>query len=237
MSPMKRFRFGVAADFAGNLAGARRCLLIVLLLPLAILTGCTTFNPDDKPLKTKYSPRWALNEVPYEEVGVLEKSGRNVRDGLTGIVDNVVQGVGTAFLIAGTSGYVVQKAAIIVGDVVGLIDDNPYSEHVFKGVISKQFLKFGSSAQQFLPAVSGLHEYTFEGPKLNVLDYVGPEYFHQKVYLQPSGVGALVGVVVGDILIRPTGNIILIFGGKETAGKVDAFGLDFIQSSMDIPFL
>lgn len=219
-------------------SGMRRTpALVAIMSVLAILTGCTTFNPDDKPLQTKFSPRWALNEVPYEDVGVLEKSGRNVRDGLTGIVDNLVQGVGTAFLVAGTSGYLVQKVAIIVGDVVGLLDDNPYSEHVFKGVISKQFLKFGSGAQAFLPAVSGLHEHTFEGPKLSVLDYVGPEYFHDKAYLQPSGVGTFVGVVVGDILIRPAGNVVLIFGGKETAAKIDQYGLDFIQSSTEIPFL
>lgn len=215
----------------------RHLALTLILLPTFILTGCTTFNPDDRPLRTKFSPRWAVNEVPYEEVDVFEKSGRNVRDGLTGIVDNLVQGLGSGFLIVGTTGYIVQKGCIMVGDVVGLLDDNGYSEHVFKGVISKQFLKLGSQAQGFVPALSGLHEHTFEGPKFTVLDYVGPERFHTKVYGAPSGVGAFFGVVAGDIIIRPAGNIILIFGAKETAGKVDAFGLNLIQSSTEIPFL
>lgn len=215
----------------------RSFLLVALLMPTFILTGCTTFNPDDRPLKTRYSPRWAVNEVPYEEVDVFEKSGRNVRDGLTGVVDNLVQGVGSGFLIVGTTGYLVQKGSIIVGDVVGLIDDNAYSEHVFKGVISKQFLKLGSQANGFIPALSGLHEHTFEGPKYTVLDYVGPERFHTKVYGAPSGVGTLFGVIAGDLLIRPTGNIILIFGGRETAKKVDDFGFSVIQSSTEIPFL
>jgi len=215
----------------------RPLFLGLVLVPTFILTGCTTFDPDDRPLKTKYSPRWALNEVPYEEVNVFEKSGRNVRDGLTGIVDNLVQGVGSGFIIAGTTGYIVQKGSIMVGDVVGLLDDNAYSEHVFKGVISKQFLKLGSQAQGFIPALSGLHEHTFEGPKFTILDYVGPERFHTQVYGAPSGVGAFFGVVAGDILIRPAGNIILIFGAKETAKKVDDFGLNVIQSSTEIPFL
>jgi hypothetical protein len=216
---------------------SRGVLLVALLLPTMILTGCTTFNPDDRPLKTKYSPRWELNEVPYEEVTVLEKSGRNVRDGLTGIVDNLVQGLGSGFLIIGTSGYVIQKATIMIGDVIGLIDDNSYSEHVFKGVISKQFLKFGSGASDFIPALSGLHEHTFEGPKYTILDYVGPETFHTKVYGTPSGVGALFGVIAGDLIIRPSGNFILIFGAKDQAKKIDEFGLGVIQSSTEIPFL
>lgn len=223
--------------FRNRVAAFRGLFIALILLPTFILTGCTTFNPDDRPLRSKFSPRWAVNEVPYEEVDVFEKSGRNVRDGLTGIVDDLVQGVASGFLIVGTTGYIVQKGAIVVGDVVGLIDDNAYSEHVFKGVISKQFLKFGSTANGFLPALSGLHEHTFEGPKHTVLDYVGPERFHTKVYGAPSGVGALFGVIAGDIIIRPAGHFILIFGAKETAGKVDEFGLSVIQRSTEIPFL
>lgn len=207
------------------------------MLTGTILTGCTTFNPDDRPLKSKYSPRWAVNEVPYEEVEVFEKSGRNVRDGLTGLVDSVVQGAFSGFMIAGTTGYVVQKTAIVVGDVVGLVDDNAYTEHVFKGIISKQFLKFGAQGSGFVEGLGGIHEHTFEGPKLTVLDYVGPKTFHTKVYGSPSGVGALVGVILGDFLIRPTGNIVMIFGARETGEKIDDFGFSVIQTTMDIPFL
>jgi hypothetical protein len=214
-----------------------RTLPLVALLLACMLTGCTTFDRDDKPLQSKFSPRWAVNEVPYEEVGRAEQVGRNVRDGLTGIVDNVVQGAASGFMIAGTTGYLVQKGATILGDVIGLIDDNDYTEHVFKGVISKQFLKFGAQANGMLPALSGMHEYTFQGEPKTVLDYVGPERFHTKVYGRPSGVTTLVGVVAADFLIRPTGNLVMIFGGRETGEKIDKFGLELIQTSTEIPFL
>lgn len=216
---------------------ARIAMLLTAWIPLALATGCTTFNPDDKPLKTKFSPRWAVNEVPYEEVAIYEKAGRNVRDGLTGIVDNLVQGVMGGFLVVGTTGYVVQKGALMVGDVIGLLDDTEYTEHVFKGVLSKQLLKFGSQANGLVPALSGIHEYTFEGPQRTILDYVGNDTFHNEVYWVPGGIPTLFGVLIGDILVRPAGNIVLIVGARGTAQKIDQFGLDIIQSSTEIPFL
>ena len=54
------------------------------------LGGCTTFKPGK--LWNNFQPRWKVNEVPYEEASRLEKAGRNVRDGLVGIVDNIFQG-------------------------------------------------------------------------------------------------------------------------------------------------
>jgi hypothetical protein len=219
---------------------AVRRSFILLLLPASLL-GCQTIDrktfEEKYPLRAKYSPRWETNEVPYDQAGPLDKAGRNVRDGLVGVFNNFVQGGFAAFSIMPWTGYVVQKMAIMGGDVFGLIDDNPYTEHVFLGVFSRQFLRFGSQARNFPETMGNIHDTTFDAPPLTTLDYVGPKTFHTKVYGAPSAVGAFGTVIVADWFIRPTGNFIMVFGGRKTAKKVDEAGLKLIQMGMDLPFL
>lgn len=212
-----------------------RAAILLMTMGALMFGGCTTYDPADQPMRAQFQPRWEVNEVPYEaeEVGTFERAGRNVRDGMVGIVDNWAQGAFSVFMILPVSGYSAEKLAIMLGDVIGLIDDNAYTEHVFKGIVSRQFLRFGSGARDFLPALSGLHQHTFEGPKFTVLDYVGPDTFHTKVYGRPSAVTVLLGVVTADFFIRPAGNFITIFGARETGNKLNETGFDVIQYSID----
>ncbi len=213
--------------------------LKVTLIAAAVcqLAACTTFDPKENPLKTKFLPRWETNEVPYDEVGRIEKVGRNARDGMTGIVDNLFTGGFAVATVGPTTGYIVQKMAIMLGDVIGLIDDNPWSEHIFKGIISRQLLKFGSQARSFSSSIAAIHQTTIEGPEYGILDYVGNETFHTKVYGHPSAVTTLMGVFVADFLVRPGGNFILIFGARDTAKKIDDAALELIKLSMKPHFL
>ena len=215
-------------------ATGRAALLLCLGMCLG---GCTTFEPGK--LWNNFHPRWKVNEVPYEdeEVGLLEKSGRNVRDGLLGIVDNIFQGAFSIGLIAPFTGLVAQKVGTMAGDVIGLIDDNAYTEHVFKGILSRQFLKFGSTAQGFLPTLGKVHQVVLEGPEHSIADYIGNETFHTKVYGRPSAVTSLLGTMTADLIVRPMGNFVLIFGFRDQAQAVDKFGLDLIQKSTEPNFL
>lgn len=201
------------------------------------VTGCTTLDPEQNKLRSRFLPRWETNEVPYEEAGPVEKVGRNVRDGTINMIDNFFQGGFAVFTIAPTSGYVVQKLAIVGGDVIGLIDDNEITEHVFKGIISRQFLKFGSTARDFPSTLGAIHSRTFDTEERGILDYVGNKTFHTEVYGAPGAIPTFVGVVLADFLIRPAGNLIMVFGFRKTAGKVDEFGLDVLEATTKIPFL
>lgn len=213
-------------------------MLRLVLFTIAFgAVGCSTFDPKEAPLKFKYSPRWALNEIPYDETTTRERIGRNIRDGSVGLVDSFFQGAASAGMIVSFTGLFVQKFATMGGDVIGLIDDNPYTEHVFKGVLSRQLLKLGASGKGFVGTISGLHEHTFEGPELDIFDYVGQEAFHTKVYTRPSAIILLGGIVTADFVVRPVGNIVTIFGFRDTGKKIDEFGLDLIETSANIPFI
>lgn len=220
---------------------SRIVMLLAVVFASCVLTGCATIPrkemEEKSPLRAKYSPRWDTNEVPYAEANAVNKGGRNFRDGFIGVINNFVQATFSLFTIAPTSGYVVQKTAIVTGDVIGLIDDNEITEHIFLGIISRQFLRFGTGVQDFSGTMGSIHDTTFDAPVLSTLDIVGPKMFHTKAYGKPSAIFTAVGVIGGDLLVRPAGNFVLMFGGRETSEKIDKFGLDLIQYSMEVPFL
>lgn len=215
----------------------RRILQLVLLAVATCGVGCSTFDPDDAPLKFNYSFHWHTNEIPYDETTTRERIGRNIRDGTVGLIDNFFQGAASTGLIVSFTGLFVQKFATMGGDVIGLIDDNEYSEHVFKGVLSRQLLKFGASGKGFVGTISGLHEHTFEAPEPDIFAYIGKDTFHTEVYTRPSAILLLGGILAADFVIRPVGNIVTIFGFRDTGKKIDAYGFDLIETSANIPFL
>lgn len=214
---------------------------IFLFLAAVWLVGCATVPREEfaekYPLKAEYAPRWETNEVPYDEAPLKDKIGRNVRDGLVGISNNFVQAGLTWSTIGPWTGYVVQKVGTFAGDVVALVDDNEYTEHVFTGVLSRHLLRFGSTGQNFVNTMSAIHDTTFESEQRTTLDYVGDEPVHVKVYGKPSAVATLLAAAVADAIVRPTGNLVMVFGGRKTAEKIDKAGLDLIQAGMDVPFL
>lgn len=228
---------GSACGFASLARWRRQILQLVLLAVATCAGGCSTFDPDDAPLKFNYSFHWHTNEIPYDETSTRERIGRNVRDGMVGVIDDLFQGAASAGMIVSFTGLFVQKFATIGGDVIGLIDDNEYSEHVFKGVLSRQLLKFGAAGKGFVGTISSLHEHTFEAPEPDIFAYVGRDTFHTEVYTRPSAILLLGGIIAADFVIRPVGNIVTIFGFRDTGKKIDDYGFDLIETSANIPFL
>lgn len=240
---------GVHSIFHPERAG-RFAPILAAVLGMYVLTGCTTIPRSEfaekSPLRAKYSPRWDTNEVDYDwkseenpskGLNPIEKGGRNFRDGFIGVINNFVQATFAVFTISPTSGYVVEKTAIMTGDVIGLIDDNEITEHVFLGILSRQFLRFGTGVQDFSGTMGAIHDTNFDAPVLSTVDIVGPKMFHTKAYGKPSAIFTAVGVLGGDLIVRPAGNFVLMFGGRKTQEKIDKFGLDLIQYSMEVPFL
>ncbi|GEM_PF-3165584 len=212
---------------------------VVACLALA-LSGCATISKEEKQTRREWLPlpRWYTDEVPYEQAGAVDRFGRNLRDGVTGIIDNAVQGAYSILLIGPTSGFLVQKLAVIGGDLIGLIDDNDLTEHVFRGLLSRQLLRFGATQLRFLETLGHLHrDQPFVGPQRGIKDFVGDTTFHTAVYGPPSAIFVLGGVVIADFVVRPAGNVVRIFQWRSVSEKIDKAGIDLIQKSAEIPFL
>jgi hypothetical protein len=171
-----------------------------------LLGGCATLTDEEMaekyPFRHKYAPRWDTNEVEYADASTVDKFGRNIRDGFIGIFNNFIQGLMSASQIGPWTGFIVQKGATVLGDVFGLLDANAVTEHVSNGVLSRQLLRFGSTAQHFPETMGAIHDTTFDSPNRTTLDYVGKEWFHTKVYGKPSGFSTLIMVVLADFIVR-----------------------------------
>lgn len=224
--------------------------IALIVIALAATFGCATVDPARDNFRRNFTPRWTTNETPYEDATALDKAGRNARDGLLGIVDNAVQGGLSVVLIAWTNGLAAQKLGTISGDVIGLIDDNEISEHVFKGIVSRQFLRFGAGATGFVNTMSLLHERfgadAFEvkvfdedegRPKPSGLDYIAAnKTFHTRVYGRPSALASLGAFVAGDFIIRPAGNFAMIFGWRGAHEACDEFAFKWMEAAMRLNF-
>ena len=66
---------------------------------------------------------------------------------------------------------------------------------------------------------------------------MGDTAFHAEAYVTPSVVASLGGLVVGDIVVRPAGHLLMIFGFRETGERLNEQGLDIVEESLSIPFL
>ena len=200
-------------------------------LVIAGSAGCVSVRPGSGPNER----RWEIDEEPYEQLSTPRKIGTNVGNGLVGFFDSFAQGfMSGVSILTPYGGFIVSKIGTVVGDLVGLIDDNEVTQPVFQGVLSRQFLRFGTRARGLPAALALLHDAEFDFPTLEVEDYTGDQMFHTDAYLQPSAVVALGAVIVSDIVVRPVGNLCLVFGAREQAAEMDEFGLELIEMSLNV---
>ncbi len=184
--------------------------------------------------------RWELDETPYDQQNFVRKIGSNLRDGTVGLIDSIAQGVLSvvALINPRSGGVAIQKVATFGGDIVGLIDNNPGTQYVFKGIISRQLLRFGAGAKGASQGIAFIHDTEFDDvPGLELEDYVGDTAFHPRAYGRPSIVVGALGIVAGDFVVRPIGNLLMIFGLRGTAETMDEWGKDVIEASLRVPFL
>jgi hypothetical protein len=182
--------------------------------------------------------RWDLAEKDFAQKNMAEKIGTNVRDGFVGIFDSLGQGLFSGMLILSPyGGIVLAKVSTLVGDVVGLVDNNPATKHVTNGFLSRHFLRLGSMAARLPNGLNVIHDMdTMKGPKITLNEYIGPQYFHTDAYLTHSVFASTGAVIVSDILIRPAGSFITIFGFRDQGQKMDEMGLGLIDDSLDARF-
>ncbi len=184
--------------------------------------------------------RWTLDETPYDQQNFVRKIGSNVRDGTVGLVDSLVQGVMSVVSLINprSGGVALQKLATFGGDIVGLIDNNPGTQYVFKGILSRHLLRFGAGAKGASQGIAFIHDTEFEDvPGLELEDYVGDTAFHPRAYGRPSIVVGALGIVAGDFVVRPIGHILMIFGLRGTGETMDQWGKNVVEASLRVPFL
>ncbi len=179
--------------------------------------------------------RWDLPDN-YDQLSLPAKIGTNVRDGAVNLVDSVGQGLITGYTVV-LFGTAVPKAATFLGDVVGLVDNNPVTKHVLNGVLSRHLLRLGIGSQGAPGAAAFIHDTEWDIQTAPIDAYVGDRVFRPDVYAHPSIVGGLVGVVIGDIVVRPFGSIITIFGARETGERIDAQGISIVEGGFRLRFL
>ena len=103
--------------------------------------------------------RWDLQETPYADKSIPGKIGCNIRDGLVGTVDSLCNGLFSAVAILSPwGGFTAKKVVTIVGDVVGLVDNNIATKYVFKGILSRQLLRFGAGNTAIVGGLAVIHD-------------------------------------------------------------------------------
>ena len=193
---------------------------------------CVAFSLAPQAGAQELERRWDLQETPYADKHMAAKIGCNVRDGMVGCVDSLCQGLFSAVaLLSPWGGFTTKKVVTIAGDIVGLVDNNIATQYVFKGILSRQLLRYGAGNSGIVRGLAGIHDTDYAGPRVPLEAYVGDRYFHTQAYVTPSALVMLGGVVAADILIRPAGNLIMIFGARGTGEAMDAFGVDLIGRS------
>jgi hypothetical protein len=192
---------------------------------------------------------WDVEEQP---AGPVVTWVRGARDGVLGLLDCASDlQLGAFSELALVSGALVMGAS----DLVGLVDDNPVSQHVFKAVASKSLAKtaylmhlaggeailgsHGLETEWYLEhALSQLNpllsdEQTAPPLPLDPLAFVGEGLVHTDVYRSHVPGSILAASALADGLLRPAGNLLRIAGARGTAGRIEAFANGLVRSAVE----
>ena len=205
-----------------------KCVLCAALVGSLVVAAAA-------PASAQQSRAWDLEETSYEQRTLPARIGTNVRDGLVGIFDSFGQALFSGFHL--TNGLL-RKASTFSGDVVGLVDNNPLTERVLNGVLSRHLLRFGAGMRHVAGDVGDTHDAAWNTPTASMDDFVGPgRYFRMEAYANNSTLAALGAVVVSNLVIRPAGKLVMIFGARKLGDELDEWGLDLVEQSLKVRFL
>ncbi len=184
---------------------------------------------------------WEVQEstAPSAPVRVV----RNVRDGLLTFVDAFFDANTAVF---GAFSLTASQLTLVVADGIGLVDDNPITQHVTKGILSKNLAKtaylwhvagaesvLGGHGQEkerwatsevasLNPLLSDDDVDALEPPiPLDPLDFVGEGLVHTKP-LRPNVVLQTLGAtLVADVVMRPAAGVLRVFQLRETGDRIE----------------
>jgi len=180
---------------------------------------------------------------------------RNVRDGVLGLGDAFFDLNTAAF---GSFALAASQLCMAASDGVGLVDDNPWTQYVTKGVVSKNLAKVAylwhvAGAESVLGshglekerwatgAVAGLNPLlgdedvdALEGPlPLDPLDFVGEATLHTHTYRPHAPFVSLGAALVVDVALRPAASVLRFAQQGDTAAALDDRGARFYRRAVE----
>ena len=197
---------------------------------------------------------WEVTERADAPVPV--QAARNVRDGLLGL--------GDAFFDANTAVFgcfALGASQLFIGaaDGVGLVDDNPLTQHVSKGVLSKNLAKIAylwhlagaesllgshgleverwasSEVAELNPLLSDEDVAELEGPlPLDPLAFVGEATFHTDAYRPHAPFVDLGAVLLVDGALRPAASLLRIAQLRAPADALDERATSLFRSALEL---
>jgi hypothetical protein len=219
---------------------SRRLLILAVMLALA-----SAARADDTPAR---GLDWEVDEAP---AGPVVSWVRGVRDGVLGLFDCVTDAQLALFAEAAIdSGAVLELGS----DAIGLVDDNPVTEHVFKGTASKSLAKtawlFHLAGSEAVLGSHGLETESWVAQSLDQLNplidpddapsrlplepiaFVGEGLVHDEVYTAHIPGSILLAAVAADLVVRPVGNLVRIVGFHGTADRIEAAGNGLVRRTL-----
>jgi hypothetical protein len=180
---------------------------------------------------------------------------RNLRDGAIGLADLYFDANTALF---GCFSLAASQLFMIAGDGVGLIDDNPVTQHVTKGLLSKNLAKVAylwhlAGAESLLgshgleverwatrdvatlnPLLSEEDVESLEGPlPRDPLAFVEDSMFHSDAYQPAAPFVDLGATVVADGVLRPAASLLRIAQAKGAADALDQRASDWFQRAVE----
>jgi hypothetical protein len=208
-----------------------RSALTVLLL-VAVTTAYGSF---DRPIKVTHKDDEEIKYYDTKFSRGVRAIFYNLRDGTLGLIQNARQ------LCAGVvsgCGIAVGKTAVLTGDLVGFVDDNIITRHIFRGIVSDNIEQ---CSYLIFRKVKGIMLVTHELDDIPIVidreEYLDDDViFKSRLYLRPWAVIVLPATVVSDGVIRPAGSIAKIFSMRrftdmqvdDIPSRLDQFGMQMI---------
>jgi hypothetical protein len=179
---------------------------------------------------------------------------RNVRDGFLTFGDAYLEGNSAFFGV-----FLLAASQLSMGfsDVIGLVDDNVVTQHVFKGLFSKSAAKtaylahlagaesllgsHGMEAERWAahdvaalnPLLSEEDQQAIEGPlPLPALDFVGEGLFHPNAYRPHVLLLDLGAVAAADLAMRPVAGVLRILQLRRAGDSVERTGNDLVRRAV-----
>jgi hypothetical protein len=192
---------------------------------------------------------WEVEEKP---AGPALSALRNFRDGLLGLLDDATD---LQLAVFSEASLLLSTGLTAGSDVVGLVDDNPVSQHVFKGVASKSLAKTAyllhlagseailgshgleaeSWASQALEDLNPLldEEDKRGGLPLEPLAFVGEGMVHADVYRARTPLRIGLTALATDGVLRPVGNLLRAASATGSADALEAKARAWMRGAVD----
>jgi hypothetical protein len=223
-------------------------MLVAVAVAFAPVPAARAEPGDGESLERDMRFDWEIREEPSGAVVTWLRGGR---DGVLTIADSAADlQIGLFAEVALDLSTVLMAAS----DVLGLIDDNPISEHVLGGVASKSlartaYLLHGAGADAILGSHGLEREWYLEGEldslnplltgdpvgptlPLEPLAFLGEAMLHEDVYTARVPGVMLAATVAADVGLRPAAGLARIAGLGSVADALDARSRGLIKAAV-----